>query len=90
MTTETKTFKVEAYRNDEGEPCCAANFNTGDVCIFYRTSRFGCTEECIFDKGSSFHHPSLKRRKGGEGTLIPSQWCPIWPIVEGVLTCDEC
>ena len=39
MITETKTILVKAYRDKNNDPCCAANFETGEVCLFYRTQR---------------------------------------------------
>lgn len=67
-----KIIKVVAFENDDGEPCCAKNFDTGEVCEFYRTKSFGTVELCGFD------NTILWRRKEGNGTLIPHDCCPIW------------
>lgn len=67
-----KQIDIIAYINDDGEPCCAKNFDTGEVCIFYRTKNFGTRELCIIND------MELKRRKDGVGTLIPHKLCPIW------------
>lgn len=50
MQKETRQITVPVYRDKEGNPCCAANFNTGEVCTFYRTQRFGVNETCVFAK----------------------------------------
>ncbi len=83
MQKETRQITVTAYRDKAGNPCCAANFNTGEVCVFYddiafqtRTQRFGANETCVFAK------QKLKKRKDGHGTLIPCSECPIWAWAE--------
>lgn len=79
MTKEIKQIPIEAYRNIDGEPCCAKNFETGEVCVFYRTQKMGCNETCIFAQTNDKYWPTLKRRFGGTWTLIPHEKCPIWP-----------
>lgn len=73
MKTEQKQITVNAYRDDENNPCCAKDFSTGEVCIFYRTKKFGCAEVCALNDGEY-----LERRKNGNGTLIPIKKCLIW------------
>ena len=73
------TITVKAYRDSKGNPACARNFETGEVCIFYRTQRFGCHETCVFGEMESKYMESIKRRGGGDGSLIPLSRCPIWP-----------
>jgi hypothetical protein len=69
---ETKTIKVEAYRDPEGRPTCAVNFCEGKYCKFYETASFGTVEVCAFD-----NEIELSRYEG-KGYLIPSKKCPIW------------
>ena len=77
------TIKVKAYRDSKGNPACARNFRTGEVCIFYRTQRFGCHETCVFGDTESKYMESLKRRDGGNGSLIPLTRCPVWTNASG-------
>ena len=75
---------VIRYRDKAGNPTCAADFETGDVCKFYRTQRLGTGETCVFaETGShSKYADNMMRRDGvqgpGMGTLIPGDWCPVW------------
>lgn len=80
MTTETKTIEVKAYRDEQGFPCCAGDFKTGKVCIFYRIQNFGTNETCVFveEYNNRGMMASLRRRKDGLGSLIPFKDCPIW------------
>ena len=79
---EKITVEYERFRDFNGMPTCAANFQTGEVCQFYRTQRMGCHETCLFvpDRDANFKGilPRLKRRKDGIGTLIPASWCPLF------------
>lgn len=75
---EQKNITVLAYRDSGGNPTCAANFETGEVCVFYRTQRFGCHETCVFGDAGGRYSEGLKRRKDGNGSLIPLSRCPIW------------
>ena len=82
--TETAMIAVERFRDSAGRPTCAANFETGAVCRFYATQRFGCHETCMFagDKASGKYWPPLERRDNGNGVLIPMAGCPVWPEIE--------
>ena len=71
-----KTIEVKDYIDKEGNPSCANNFNTGEVCEFYLTSNFGTKEHCFFAKDGSL----LERRALGLGSLIPSRYCKIWDM----------
>ena len=84
--TERHTIHLPVfrYRDQAGNPTCAADFEIGDVCKFYRTQRMGCGETCVFaetPEGSRYAQ-SMDRRDGvqgpGMGTLIPGDWCPVW------------
>jgi hypothetical protein len=80
MTTETKSITVIAYRDKDGNPCCANDFNAGGVCVFYRTHRFGCSETCVFAEVVPGKRSQTMERRGayGLGTLIPLPQCPVW------------
>jgi hypothetical protein len=77
-TTETKTIKVTRYYDSEENPTCMRNIQENEVCIFYRTQRFGTCEICILDPQITY----LRRRKDSNqeefGSLIPDNSCPIW------------
>lgn len=75
---ENYNFPVKRYRDSTGCPTCA--IKTGEVCIFYRTQRFGCNETCVFadDTGHEAYFENMKRRDNGNGSLIPLKTCPIW------------
>ena len=81
----TVHLPVVRYRDAAGNPTCAVDFETGDVCQFYRTQRLGTGETCVFaETGThSKYADNMDRRDGvqgpGMGTLIPGAWCPVWP-----------
>jgi hypothetical protein len=79
MITEIeRTINVKAFIDKDNNPCCAKNFDTNEICIFYRTQRMGCNETCIFADQSGKYLQTLERRNKGNGTLIPHLNCPIW------------
>lgn len=71
-------MEITCYKDEDGNPTCAIDFNTGDVCVFYRTMSFGCKETCVFADDTGRWPIMMRRRKNGEGTLIPLDKCPIW------------
>jgi hypothetical protein len=73
---KTKTFEITVYEDKNGEPTCATNFDTGEVCIFYQTARCGTLETCMF----MVNPRGCMSRRGpdGDGSLIPHDGCPIW------------
>lgn len=73
MEILTKSIEVKAYKDNKGNSCCAADFESGKVCIFYRTKNFGTNEMCGF-----LDNEELNRRDNGNGTLISLKNCPIW------------
>ena len=75
---EQHQITITRYYDKDNNPTCAADFSIGDVCIFYATQKFGCSETCWFADQSGKKWGMLKRRKKGEGTLIPNDECPIW------------
>ena len=86
MKEEIKISFVR-YRDSEGRPTCATNFETGEVCQFYRTQRFGCNETCIFAEENHrgigknmMRRNSLRENTPGDGTLIPLKECPLWAL----------
>ena len=77
----------EKYYDAEGNPTCACNFNTGEVCEFYTTQRFGLNETCNFAPDSyNGLTVTMKRRDSPEGnelgSLIPGAWCPLFKYEE--------
>lgn len=72
------SIPVKAYRDRDGNPTCARNFDTNEVCPFYRTQRWGCHETCVFGETDGKYNEQLKRRDEGSGSLIPLSRCPIW------------
>lgn len=81
---EQYNLQINRFYDKEGNPTCAINFPTGDVCIFYATQSYGCHETCWFaDKNGKKFEP-LRRRKNSEGTLIPNKECPVWKDKKGV------
>ena len=79
MGKTLKTIEVAAYQNKDGLPSCADNFDTGEVCIFYRCQKFGTWETCVFAReGLKGLNEHLQRRDGGKGLLIPLKDCIIW------------
>ena len=81
--TEYATIKVAKYRDADGLPTCASNFDTGEVCRFYAAQKFGQHETCFVagDKSSKFWE-GLNRRGNWLGSLIPMKDCPVWPATE--------
>jgi len=78
-TEEPVRVTLVRYRDAEGNPTCAVDFQSGRVCMFYATQRLGCHETCWFaDKDARFW-ATLQRRNGGKGTLVPLSTCPLWP-----------
>ena len=76
---EIRQISVTAYRDRNGNPCCAWDFTTGAFCVFYRTHRFGTGETCVFmADGAGLRTTALARRDGGMGSLIPCAECPVW------------
>lgn len=62
---------VKIYRAKNGQPTCAKNFATNEVCRFLgedMTGRFSC----------GALHTGLYRRQQGAGTVEPDAQCPIW------------
>ena len=85
MSKETVQVPLTRVRDANGQPSCACSFETGEICDFYRTQRFGFNETCLFAPDTLNGIGSiLQRRKNGEGTLIPGNWCPLWSINERV------
>lgn len=75
---ESATIPVVKYRDDKGRPTCARNFNTGEVCQFYRTQRFGLNDTCLFSDMSGRYWRTMDRYDNSFGYLIPLDNCPLW------------
>lgn len=79
MPQIAKNIPVVGYTDKNGLPTCAINFETGEVCSFYRTQRFGCNETCLFaEVGQRGLSAMLFRRENGNGSLIPCKECLVW------------
>ena len=74
MTTETRTITVLAYRDEDGQPTCAADFSQGHVCRFLGVRKFGTQDTCLAKNNDVF------RRVSGPpyGFLVPVVGCPVW------------
>ena len=75
---------VVRYREGR-QPTCAVDFETGDVCKFYRTQRLGIRGNLRFCRNADTHSKfadNMMRRDGRKapdmGSLIPGDWCPVW------------
>ena len=78
MEDEQFSLVVTRYRDKDGNPTCAADFNAGRVCMFFATQRFGCDETCLFANKEWRYWTTLFRRDSGSGSLIPLEDCPLW------------
>jgi hypothetical protein len=74
-------LEVVAYFDQNGNPTCACDFKTGEVCEFYRTKHFGQFETCVFSSDNPLQrHPGRdvsKQTQDNLGKLIPGDWCPL-------------
>lgn len=78
MTKLTRSISITAFK-DGDKPCCARDFNKGEVCTFYRSSHMGTREFCGVSYNNDGSFQELERRgKDGTGTLIPCRDCPVW------------
>jgi len=75
---DTFNLEVIRYYDAENNPTCAVDFKNNLVCKFYLTQKFGCWETCFFADQNGKYKQILNRRKGGNGTLIPLENCPLW------------
>ena len=72
MTTETRTITVQAYRDKDGNPTCAADLTAGLVCQFYGTSHLCLWEVCLATT------KQIQRRYIDSWSTIPVEGCPVW------------
>ena len=74
MSIEPLTITVQAYRDEDGQPTCAADFPQGHVCRFLGSRKFGTHDVCMTNGKSAF------RRVSGPtpGYLVPVEGCPVW------------
>jgi hypothetical protein len=82
---EETCLKVVRYRDPDGNPTCAMDFDKGLICQFYQTERFGVSETCVFAPLRGRYRDRLERRDEGKGFLIPLKECPVWRAEEDVL-----
>ena len=78
MKTINKTIEIKAFVDDDGKPCCAANFAYNDVCIFYRSKSYGQKETCVFANDGELLTRRDHNGVAGKGMLIPLKSCPVW------------
>jgi len=81
-TEEPGHLPITRYRDEDGQPTCASDFQQGRVCIFYATQKLGCLETCWFADKEGRRWEPMQRRNGGEGTLVPLRTCPLWTNAE--------
>ena len=74
MTTETRTIHVQAYRDKDGNPTCAADFPQGHVCQFLGVRKFGTQDTCLAKNTDVFRRVSWPLY----GFLVPVEGCPVW------------
>jgi hypothetical protein len=74
MRKEIFILKIERYRDKDGMPCCALDFETHDVCQFWASRKMGQLEFCAY-AGKRLY----RRGEDRLGTLIPCAECPVWP-----------
>lgn len=67
MSIEPLTITVQAYRDEDGHPTCAADFPQGHVCQFLGVRKFGTQDTCLAKNTDVF------RRFSGPpyGFLVP-------------------
>ena len=74
MTAESVfDLPVKTYFTPDGEPTCAIDFNSGQVCKFLILEKFGMAEVCLFNLGVWLD----RRGDRKTGYLIPGDRCPI-------------
>ena len=50
--SEQHQITINRYRDRDGNPTCAKDFEAGEVCLFYGTYSSGCRETCwLLSKG---------------------------------------
>lgn len=75
--SETKMLPVTVYRTPYGVQTCASNWETGDICIFLQTYKFGCAETCFFIPDQNRKKVLRRSGKNENGYLIPFNNCPL-------------
>jgi len=72
MSEYKRTIEITAYRTPGRTPCCALDFQSGKVCKFVGTTKFGTVEVCRLD------NQELQRGDNGKGYLVPTDSCIVW------------
>jgi len=72
MSEYKRTIEITAYHTPEHKPCCALDFNSGKVCKFLATTRFGTVDVC------RLNNQELRRGDYGTGYLVPTDSCIVW------------
>lgn len=89
LTAEPAEIRLTRYRDEDGQPTCAVDFDRGLVCRCYLTQRMGCHETCMFADKSGLYWRGMERRNDGKGTLIPLDNCPVWAGLEPPVSVTE-
>lgn len=95
MTEEYFSLVIKRYRDNDGNPTCAMSFDTGAVCVFLGTAKFGLCDVCTYQNhaGADLERRDLPEAHG-VGSLIPTEQCPLWTAksdkkVAEVRNCDD-
>lgn len=68
-----RTVAFTIYKTPFGNPTCALDFESGEICEFLRTKWFGTVDVCACNPDESLH-----RDREGLGYTVPHADCPIW------------
>ena len=86
LKSEQHKIEITRYRTPAGDPTCAADWPTGEICIFLQTYKFGCAETCFFlpdERRKTILSRGISNTgKIGEGYLMPFDGCPVWKTEE--------
>jgi hypothetical protein len=73
---ESVSLSLIRFRDVKNNPTCATDFIHGDYCDFFRVSKFGTQEVCLFAPEDELLH---RRGEDGLGSLIPDKrYCIVW------------
>jgi hypothetical protein len=78
--SEYRTIRIQVYRDPEGRPTCASNFEDGSICSLLYESRFGTDLGCGALNKPLFH--------GDHEFITPLKECPVWLKPMG-FDCDD-
>ena len=81
--TEHRTIKIAVYRDNDGHPVCARDFQAGKFCNFLMTARFGTSYICgmtneHIERGPHDLQPGEFVTDPENHFLRPSSGCKVW------------